>query len=199
MCVICPAAALADNKALIGAGRAAVRGGPHSLPCVGRFLRPHRPRRPGGGPQDRCRLGEVPAGPRVAPASGCPSSAELGPRRGVGGRRGAGPLVWRLPGQGRGGTGALCPSRLSPHVIRPLSVFTCRVTPGFLSRNARPFTRSVLCRRLMLHAPFSVQVCEDLLNACCATFTVLGVKNIKGIQFGFCFQRICNLLGGLSM
>lgn len=96
--VFCPVIALEDDKVLIGAGQAALQGRPRSLPCVGWFLRPRRPRKPGGGPRDRCHLGEVLAGPRVAPATRHLSSAELGSRRGVGGRRGAGPLLRRPPG-----------------------------------------------------------------------------------------------------
>lgn len=164
-----------------GSRGAALRGGPRPLPCVGPSSVPG-PR--AAAPRDRCHPGEAPAGPRAAP----------------------GPGVRHLQRSAAGGeqaaraASAWPPARPGSALALPTALRVClRGYARVLGGIAPPRTRSALCRHVVLHAPRVAQACGGFLGASFARHATQGAKNLTGMRFGFCLQRVYSLVGWLSM
>lgn len=53
--------------------------------------------------------------------------------------------------------------------------------------------------RVVLHAPRVAQACGGFPGASFARHATRGAKNLTGVRFGFCLQRVYSLVGWLSM
>lgn len=107
-----------------------------------------------------------------------PGEAPAGPRVAPG------PGVCHLQSSAAGGAQ---PSRCRPH-----SMFTCGATPASSAGSLGP-------AHVVLHAPRVAQACGGFPGASFARRATRGAKNLTGVRFGFCLQRVYSLVGWLSM
>lgn len=134
-----------------------------------------------GGPRPLPCVGpsSVPGPRAAAPRDRChPGEAPAGPRVAPG------PGVCHLQSSAVGGAQ---PSRCQTH-----SMFTCGATPASSAGSLGP-------AHVVLHAPRVAQACGGFPGASFARRATRGAKNLTGVRFGFCLQRVYSLVGWLSM